>query len=334
MMMLSRISFVCATLVAIAAVACDTMPLTAPSGSALTISAGSTFVDPGGTTQITAYVVESSGTAVQNGTTVHFATNLGHVDPVDALTTNGYAVATFMAGDSSGVADITATSGGTGGTTPPSTGNGGTSTPSTTNSNVVRITVGAAAAETVILAANPGSVPSGGGTVDLIATVTASNGRRLAGLPVTFSSSEGTLSSSSAVTDANGQARVTLTTDRTATVTASAGAKQSTAVTVTRREPAGVATATLTATPGTPVLGSGQPFAFTATVSVSPDDTAIQPTRFEWAFGDGRSITTNSPSTTHVYTTDANAPVTVTVKIDLTNGQSLVATTQILLGTF
>ena len=106
MMMLSRISFVCATLAAIAAVACDTMPLTAPSGSALTISAGSTFVDPGGTTQITAYVVESSGTAVQNGTTVHFATNLGHVDPVDALTTNGYAVATFMAGDSSGVADI------------------------------------------------------------------------------------------------------------------------------------------------------------------------------------------------------------------------------------
>jgi len=334
MMMLSRISFVCATLVAIAAVACDTMPLTAPSGSALTISAGSTFVDPGGTTQITAYVVESSGTAVQNGTTVHFATNLGHVDPVDALTTGGYAVATFMAGDSSGVADITATSGGTGGTTPPSTGNGGTSTPSTTNSNVVRITVGAAGAETVSLAANPGSVPSGGGTVDLVATVTASNGRRLAGLPVTFSSSEGTLSSSSAVTDANGQARVTLTTDRTATVTASAGAKQSTAVTVTRREPAGVATATLTATPGTPVLGSGQPFAFTATVSVSPDDTAIQPTRFEWAFGDGRSIITNSPSTTHVYTSDANAPVTVTVKIDLTNGQSLVATTQILLGTF
>jgi adhesin/invasin len=333
-MMLSRISFVCATLAAIAAVACDTMPLTAPSGSALTISAGSTFVDPGGTTQITAYVVESSGTAVQNGTTVHFATNLGHVDPVDALTTNGYAVATFMAGDSSGVADITATSGGTGGTTPPSTGNGGTSTPSTTNSNVVRITVGAAGAETVSLAANPGSVPSGGGTVDLVATVTASNGRRLAGLPVTFSSSEGTLSSSSAVTDANGQARVTLTTDRTATVTASAGAKQSTAVTVTRREPAGVATATLTATPGTPVLGSGQPFAFTATVSVSPDDTAIQPTRFEWAFGDGRSIITNSPSTTHVYTSDANAPVTVTVKIDLTNGQSLVATTQILLGTF
>ena len=334
MMMLSRISLVCAALVAIVAVACDTMPLTAPSGSALTISAGSTFVPTGGTTEIRAYVLEASGTAVQNGTTVHFSTNLGRVDPIDALTTNGYAVTTFMAGDSSGVADVSATSGGTGATTPPSTDNGGTTTPSTTNSNVVRITVGAAAAETVILAANPGSVPSGGGTVDLIATVTASNGRRLPGLLVTFASSEGTLSSSSAVTDVNGQARVTLTTDRTATVTASAGAKQSTAVTVTRRDPAGIATATLTATAGTPVLGSGQSFAFTATVSVSPADPAIQPTRFEWAFGDGSSITTNSPSTTHIYTTGASSPITVTVKIDLTNGQTLVATTQILLGMF
>ena len=113
----------------------------------------------------------------------------------------------------------------------------------------------------------------------------------------------GTLSSSSAVTDANGQARVTLTTDRTATVTASAGAKQSTAVTVTRRDPAGVATATLTATPGTPVLGSGQPFAFTATVSVSPDDTAFNRPGLS-----GRSATAaRSPpiarGTTHMYTT-------------------------------
>ena len=334
--MLSRISFVCAALVAIVAVACDTVPLTAPSGSALTISAASSFVPTGGTTQVTAYVVESSGTAVQNGTTVHFSTNLGHVDPVDAQTTNGYATTTFMAGDSSGVADVIASSGGTGATTtpPPTTGGDGTSTPSTANSNTVKITVGAAAVETVLLAANPGSVPSGGGTVDLLATVTAANGRSLQGLVVTFASSEGTLSSSTATTDANGQARVTLTTSRTATVTAAAGAKQSAEVTVTRRDPAGVATATLTASGATPVPMFGQTFTFTASVDVSPPDTSIQATRFEWAFGDGSSITTNSPSTSHVYTSGANSARTVTVKIDLTNGQTLVATTQILLGAF
>ena len=333
MMMLRRISFICAALVATVAVACDTVPLTAPTGSALTITAGSTFVPTGGTTEVTAFVAEQSGTAVQNGTTVHFATNLGRMDPVDAQTKNGYATATFFAGDSSGVADITATSGGAGGTTTTS-GSGDNTTTTTTNSNTVRITVGAAAVETVLLAANPGSVPSGGGTVSLVATVTAANGRSLQGLVVTFASSEGTLSSSTAVTDSNGQARVTLTTDRTATVTASAGAKQSAEVTVTRRDPAAVATATISATGAAPVPMVGQTFTFTAAVDVSPPDTSIQATRFEWAFGDGSSVTTNSPSTSHVYTAGPNSARTVTVKIDLTNGQTLVATTQILLGTF
>ena len=225
MMMLSRISFVCAVLVAIAAVACDTMPLTAPSGSALTISAGSTLVPTGGTTEIRAYVLEASGTAVQNGTTVHFSTNLGRVDPIDALTTNGYAVTTFMAGDSSGVADVSATSGGTGATTPSTdNGSGGTTTPSTTNSNVVRITVGGAAATVVVLNASPSNVPPIGGTVTMIAAVLDANGNRLRNLPVTFSADRGTLSATVANTDSNGEARVQLTTNQETIVTARAGA--------------------------------------------------------------------------------------------------------------
>ncbi len=342
MMMLSRISFVCAALVAIVAVACDTVPLTAPTGSTLTISAGSSFVQLGGTTEITAFVLEGSGTAVQNGTTVHFATNLGRIDPVDAQTKNGYAVTTFIAGEVSGLADVVATSGGTGGTTttPPSTGNGGgtgTTTPASTNSNAVRITVGGAGVETVLLAATPGSVPSEGGTVDLLATVAAANGRNVPGTLVTFASSEGTLSSSTAMTDANGQARVSLTTTRAATVTASAGGKQSTAVTVARRDPAGVATATVAATPATAVPGSGgQTVSFVATVTVSPADPAIQANKFEWDFGDGRSATTSGPSIAHVYTDpdDKKKAKTVTVTITLTNGQTLVASTQFLLGDF
>ena len=88
MMMLRRISFICAALVATVAVACDTVPLTAPTGSTVTVSSANSFVQLGGTTEITAFVVESAGTAVQNGTTVHFSTNLGRVDPVDAQTRN------------------------------------------------------------------------------------------------------------------------------------------------------------------------------------------------------------------------------------------------------
>ena len=335
--MLSRISLTCAALVAIAAVACDTVPLTAPSGSALTVSAASSFVPTGGTTEITAFVVEASGTAVQNGTTVRFATNLGRVDPVDAQTKNGYATTTFIAGDASGVADIIASSGGTGATTtpPPSEGAGGSSTPSTTNSNTVKITVGAAGVETVVLAANPSTVPASGGTVDLLATVTSATGRSLSGILVTFASTQGQLSSPTAVTDSAGQARTTLTTDRTASVTASAGAKTSAVVQVTRRDPASVASLTVTADPDPAVVGSGgQTVNFTATLTVTPADPSLQATRFDWTFGDGSSATTNGPSTTHVYTTDPKTAKTVTVTVTLTNGQTLVASTQFLLGDF
>src|SRR5262245_33676036 len=126
MMMLSRISFGCAALLALVAGGCDTVPLTAPSGSTVTISAASSFVPTGGTTEVTAFVSEESGTAVQNGTTVRFSTNLGRMDPIDTQTKNGYAVATFVAGDTSGVATIVANSGSSGGTvTTPSTGDNG-----------------------------------------------------------------------------------------------------------------------------------------------------------------------------------------------------------------
>jgi len=255
--------------VAIAAVACDTVPLTAPSGSALTISAGSTFVQLGGTTEVTAYVVEASGNAVQNGTTVHFSTNLGRVDPVDAQTRNGYAVTTFIAGDVSGLADVMATSGGTSSTTtpPPSSGDGsgggtGTTTPSATNSsNAVRITVGGAATDNVVLNASSTSVPASGGTVTLIASVLDAAGNRLINTPVTFSTDAGTLSATVATTDARGEAQVQLTTNRDATVTARVGAK-STTLRITVNGPANI---TLSASSST-VPPSGGTITITAVV--------------------------------------------------------------------
>jgi hypothetical protein len=328
MKMVGRISFGCALALALIAASCDSMPLTAPSGSTVTITTASSFVPNGGSTEVTAFVFESGGTPVQNGTTVRFTTNLGRLDPVETQTHNGYASAIFAAGDLSGVANVRATSGSVG---------GATSDGQTTSSNSVNITVGAAAVATVTLSANPGSVPSTGGTVELIATISAtgeSGLSRLPGILVQFASTEGDLASSSVITDTNGQARTTLTTTRTATVTASAGGITSTEVTVTRRDPPGVATATLDATLATPVMGVGQSAAFTATVTVNPPDTSIQPTRFVWDFGDGSGATTNGGSTSHVYSSGANSRRTVTVTIDLTNGQTIVATTEILLGTF
>ena len=306
MMMLSRISFVCAALVAIVAVACDTMPLTAPSGSALTISAGSTLVPTGGTTEIRAYVLEASGTAVQNGTTVHFSTNLGRVDPIDALTTNGYAVTTFMAGDSSGVADVSATSGGTGATTPSTdNGSGGTTTPSTTNSNVVRITVGGAAATVVVLNASPSNVPPIGGTVTMIAAVLDANGNRLRNLPVTFSADRGTLSATVANTDSNGEARVQLTTNQETIVTARAGAAAAAATFTVRVDD------NIKVELANPTLGATNPLQLKITPARG---TPVANVTVDFGDGDATSLgaITGETFVTHRYQTGGTYPVRAT----------------------
>jgi hypothetical protein len=229
MTMLSRIICGGAALLALVAAACDTVPLTAPSGSSVTIATANSVVAIGGTTEVTAFVSESGGTAVQNGTTVRFTTNLGRMEPFEVQTKNGYATSTFVAGDVSGVADVTASSGAIGAGTPPSGTGGGNATPATTpGSNSVKITVGAAASETVVLNASKSTVPQGGGTVTLIASVLDINGNRLRNAPINFSTTAGTLSATVATTDANGEARVELTTNREATVTARAGAKSAT----------------------------------------------------------------------------------------------------------
>ena len=97
--------------------ACDKVPLLAPANSTITLSANATIIPTGGTVGLTAFVTESSGTPVQNGTTVRFTTTLGTVTPTEAQTTNGIAVATFQAGTASGVAEVHAISGGATGTT-------------------------------------------------------------------------------------------------------------------------------------------------------------------------------------------------------------------------
>ena len=98
-------------LLAAGAAACDKVPLLAPSGSTINLSASTKVLPVNGSTGLTAFVTESGGTPVQNGTTVRFTTTLGSVQPVETQTVNGIAVALFQAGPSSGVAEIHALSG-------------------------------------------------------------------------------------------------------------------------------------------------------------------------------------------------------------------------------
>ncbi|MBI3048347.1 MAG: Ig-like domain-containing protein, partial [Acidobacteria bacterium] len=207
----------------------------------------------GGSTEVTASVVEEAGTPVQNGTTVRFSASLGRVDPVEVQTRNGLAITTFFAMNTSGVARITATSGG-------ATGGGD-------DTNVLEITIGAAAVNTITLRASPGSVAPGGGTVELIATVVGENGRALEGIGVTFNTDQGTFSATTALTDPNGQARVTLTTTQKATVSATAGTKTSSNVTVDLRS-GPIVTITCAPTSGTGNCSSVQASAANNTASV------------------------------------------------------------------
>jgi adhesin/invasin len=193
---------------AVLASGCDKAQLLAPTRSTITISAPTQILATGASTEITAYVIEQAGTAVQNGTTVRFTTTLGTLAPENAQTRNGVARAVFSAGSTSGIAEIRATS--------------GAATGGTDNVNLVRIAVGAAAVGSVTLRANPGSVGPSGGSVELIASAVSESGQGIEGIIVTFSADQGSLSTPTATTNASGEARVTLTTGQETTVIATA----------------------------------------------------------------------------------------------------------------
>src|SRR5262245_13190045 len=126
-------------------VACQSVPLLAPAGSTITLTSAATVLPLNGTAQIIAQLVEAAGTPPHEGTRVTFTTTLGRFDPPDVDTdVTGRAVTTFIAGNSSGVASITAISGGT----------------SVTAANAVTIRIGAAAVGFVGLAASPATLPS------------------------------------------------------------------------------------------------------------------------------------------------------------------------------
>src|SRR5262245_13175494 len=103
--------------VAVLMSACQKVPLLAPSGSTITLTASTTALPVNGTAQLIAQVIEPSGTPPHNDTQITFTTTLGRVEPAEALTDiNGRVLVTFKAGTENGTATITAISGGASGT--------------------------------------------------------------------------------------------------------------------------------------------------------------------------------------------------------------------------
>src|SRR5205823_2342883 len=147
----------------------------------------------------------------------------------------------------------------------------------------------------------------------IAANVQDQQGNGIAGVPVAFSTSAGTLSQSSAVTDDGGTAITRLTTSVAATVTATAGG--GTTGTLTGTVAVTIApslTVSLTAPSTTPTVSA--PTSVTVGVTAA---TGITATNVQVDFGDGEKpvelgpITANT-TVTHVYAASGSYTVSAT----------------------
>ncbi|MBM3133761.1 MAG: hypothetical protein FJZ89_00390 [Chloroflexi bacterium] len=219
-------------------------PFTVTSGAPLTVTvtASPTSIPiVSGSAVVTATVRDIGGDPVADGTVVTFTTTLGAIAPLTRTTTNGVATAVLTSGSTSGTAVVVATA------------------DSRSGSTNVTFTPGPAAS--VALVAYPASIPIGGLTSTLTATVRDQYANLVTdGTVVTFATSLGDFFLSSTVTNttSGGMATAALTSGLimgTATVTATVDAiSGTTTVTFTPGLPFTVAL--LAVPPRIPVGGS------------------------------------------------------------------------------
>jgi hypothetical protein len=283
---------------------CDRMPLVAPTGTTITLVTTANTVPLNGSADIVAILVEGgviqggdnggaavvagSGTPVHNGTVVTFTTTLGRIQPADAETVSGRATARLVGDGRSGVAKVTAFSGGA--------------------TQTIDVTIGAAAAGRIAVTASPQSLAGTGGTSTISARVEDAQGNGIAGISVSFSASRGSLSQTSAVSNAEGIASTTLTTTQESTVTASAGgatAALTGTVTVTLKP----RTTVSISAPASAVVGVPASFVLTPGAN-----TIITNVTVSFSDGGERSLgaITGATQVAHVFTTPGVASITAT----------------------
>jgi len=220
--------------------------------ASVTLKASPATATANGTSQITlsATVPAVQGGSVPDGTSIAFAitSGSGNLSAASATTTGGIASVTLTS-TTIGSVTVTATA---------KTALGA----AVSGSSTVSFTPDPGAPATVAVSASPSSIAATGATTSTItATVTNYAGTALSDVPVTFSTTGGALSATSATTNSSGIATVTLTSATTTgsgTVTASATADSVTktgSTTVTFTAVASGTATVIVATSGT--LSSG-----------------------------------------------------------------------------
>jgi len=300
---LVALGFLAVVAAAGAVAGCDKVPLTAPTGSTVTLFSNTTLVPVNGAAEITATVIEAGGTQVQNGTLVTFTTTIGQLEPAEARTRDGRVTVRLSSGSRSGRAVVRAFSGGVA-------------------SGDLTIDIGGAGAGSINLSANPTNVPASGGTSTLLAVVFDVDGNRLPGAPVSFTTTAGSLSTTVVTTNSQGEATTTLTTNRDADVTASAGGSGSgdgarAAVTATVKITASALPVVTIVANGTPVADSATTFTVSATATAPATIRTIVVD-----YGDGTVQTyPNTTAVAHTYRSAGNYTVTATAE-DTNGGRS------------
>jgi adhesin/invasin len=294
-------------LAALAMPGCDKMPLVAPSDTTITLYASTTTVGLNGTVDITATVIEPAGTPVQNGTVVTFTTTLGTISPAEARTSGGKATVRLTAGTKSGTAEIQAFSG------------------SASATGTLSIAIGAAAAGSVSLLANPSALAAAGGMVQLTAVVNDTSGNRLPGVPVTFTTDAGILSLTSVTSDGNGEARTSLTTTATSSVTATVVGGTSSTLTASLSIPVRVGPTVTVSIPSGSLL-PGVPAVFS--VSVTAGGAVVRTATIDFGDGDSQAVSTSGlSSATHTYA--ASGTYVVTARATDSGGETTTATASV-----
>src|SRR4051812_44383089 len=299
--------------------ACERVPLLAPSGSTITMTASATALPTNGSTDIVAQVIEAGGTPPHSGTLISFTTNLGSVQPSQAETDiSGQVRVRFNAGGASGSATITAISGGV----------------SASGTNAIKILIGSAGVGRGNMGANPTLVPTQGGTSGITAVVIDGKGKPPGHVPGSFSTTAGSLNDTVVNSDQSGTAQTTLRTSQTATVTASVGATATSGGgggTTTPTTPAtgsvsGQASGTVTVgvsaspglviTPPTTPPSVGLPATFTFAVTpATTNGSAVRDLTVNW--GDGTTPqdlgqVTGTATATHVFRSSGTYVITAT----------------------
>jgi hypothetical protein len=295
---------------------CDKVPLLAPTGTTINLFATSNTVSLNSSIDVIATAIENgtdvgggsgtttstagAGTPVQNGTLISFTTTIGNIQPSEARTHNGQVTVQLVTGSQSGTATITAYSGGA--------------------SKTLQVKVGTAAASRISVTASPQSLGSAGGTSTISAAVTDDGGAPVSGIPVSFSTDQGTLSAPTANTDGSGVATTLLTTTATATVTATAGA--ATAVT-TKVNVGARLNPTIIANPAATTAGTPVTFNITTASAANIRDALIE-------FGDGDrqdlGAIGEKAQTSHTYNDSGQFTARVTVT-DATGATEFAVTT-------